>query len=114
MSRGGWNKGKANVPGSGRKRGTPNKVTKLHRQMLDRMKVDTTDPMSFWMSILQNPEAPYEEKKWASVQLGPFAHPKLASIEARTGGLTHEQRLEQLQAMLEDDPSPDDAEVPQT
>jgi hypothetical protein len=55
------------------------------------MKVDTTDPMSFWISILQNPDAPYEEKKWASVQLGPFAHPKLASVESRNGGKSHEQ-----------------------
>ena len=66
------------------------------------MKVDTTDPMSFWMSIMQNPEAPYEEKKWASVQLGPFAHPKLASVESRTGGKTHEDRLEELHKLMED------------
>jgi hypothetical protein len=95
-------KGSPKTPGSGRKAGTPNKATAKHREMLERMKVDTTDPMSFWISILQNPDAPYEEKKWASVQLGPFAHPKLASIEARAGGQSHEDRLEQLHRLLED------------
>jgi len=95
-------KGSPKTPGSGRKLGTPNRATAKHREMLERMKVDTTDPMSFWMSIMQNPEAPYEEKKWASVQLGPFAHPKLASVESRTGGKTHEDRLEELHKLMED------------
>ena len=51
--------------------------------MLERMNVDTRDPMNFWISIMQGPEAPYEEKKWASMQLGPYTHPKSSSIEAR-------------------------------
>jgi hypothetical protein len=84
-------KGSPKTPGSGRKKGTPNKATAKHREMLERMKVDTTDP-----------NAPYEEKKWASVQLGPFAHPKLSSIEARSGGSTHEDRLAKLHQLLED------------
>ena len=100
MSRTSWRPGRKKT--GGRQAGTPNKTTAKHREMLERMKVDTRDPLSFWMSILQNPDAPYEEKKWASVQLGPYAHPKLASIEARAGGQTHEDRLVQLQKLLED------------
>ena len=33
----------------------------------------------------------------------PFVHPKLASVESRTGGKTHEQRLEELTKMEEDE-----------
>jgi hypothetical protein len=98
----GRSKGSPKTPGSERKRGTPNKATALHREMLERMKVDTRDPMSFWISIMQNPAAPYEEKKWASVQLGPFCHPRLSSIEARGGGMTHEERLAEAQRLLEE------------
>lgn len=39
---------------------------------------------------MRNDEASYEERKYAATQLLPFYHPKLASIEARTGGKTHE------------------------
>lgn len=62
-----------------------------------------SDPISFCMSLLRNPDAPHEEKKWAVAQMFPYAHPKLNSIEARTGGQTHEDRLEQLRELLEDD-----------
>jgi hypothetical protein len=54
------------------------------------------------MSLLRNPDAPHEEKKWAVAQMFPYSHPKLNSIEARTGGQTHEDRLEQLRQLLED------------
>jgi hypothetical protein len=91
------------TPGSGRKAGTQNKVTVAHRRALERMKVDTSDPMTFFMSILKNPDAPYEEKKAAARELLPYSHPKLASIEARTGGRTHEDRLAELQDLLEED-----------
>jgi hypothetical protein len=67
------------------------------------MKVDRTDPMSFFLSVLRNPDAPYEEAKAAAKELFPYSHPKLASVEARAGGLSHEDRLEQLQRMLEDE-----------
>src|SRR5262245_59904379 len=87
----------------GRKAGTPNKVTQANRKVLDKMKVDRTDPMSFFLSVLCNPDAPYEEAKAAAHELMPYSHPKLASLEASTGGMSHEDRLEQLQRMLEDE-----------
>src|SRR5262245_51190320 len=87
----------------GRRAGTPNKVTQAHRKILDQMKVDRTDPKSFFLSILRNPDAPYEEAKAAARELMPYAHPKLASVEARTGGKTHEDRLEELRKLLEDE-----------
>src|SRR5262245_966581 len=97
---GGWNKGLAKVAGSGRKAGTPNKATTAHRKVIEQMKVDTTDALSFFTSILKNPDAPFEEKKAAARELLPYTSPKLSSIEARTGGRTHEDRLAELQKLL--------------
>jgi len=96
-------KGSPKTPGSGRKKGSVNKVTRAHRAALDQMKVDRTDPMSFYMSILRNPDAPYEEAKAAARELFPYAHPKLASIEARGGGKTHEEILEELHRQAAED-----------
>ena len=96
-------KGSPKTPGSGRKKGSLNKVTLAHRAVLDQMKVNCTDPMSFFLSVLQNPDAPYEEKKAAARELFPYSHPKLSSIEARAGGKSHEDRLEELRKLMEDE-----------
>src|SRR5262245_1831641 len=109
MPQGGWNKGQPKVAGSGRKAGTPNKATSAHRKVIEQMKVDTTDALSFFTSVLKNPEQPFEEKKAAARELLPYTAPKLSSIEARTGGRTHEDRLAELQELLaqNDEPLPD-------
>src|SRR5262245_53370926 len=109
MSRG-RAKGSPKTPGSGRVKGTPNKATAAHRQALEAMKVDTTDPLSFFMSILKNPKAPYEERKAAARELLPYSHPKLSSVESRTGTKSHEDRLEELHAMLDRVRSTNDAD----
>jgi hypothetical protein len=67
------------------------------------MAVDSTDPMSFAMSVLRNEAAPFEERKWACAQLFPYSHPRLSSLEARAGGKSHEDRLEELRKMMEAD-----------
>jgi hypothetical protein len=100
MARTAWNKGKGKTPGSGRKKGTKNKATLAREALLAEMKVDTTDPASFFMSLLKNPETRLDLKIMAAKELMPFAHPKLTSIEARAGTKSHEDRLEELQAML--------------
>ena len=87
----------------GRKKGSLNKATRVHRAALEQMKIDRTDPMSFFISVMRNPDAPYEEVKAAARELFPYSHPKLAAVEARTGGKSHEERLEELQRMLEDE-----------
>jgi hypothetical protein len=66
------------------------------QQALARLTVEGSDPMTFVTAIMRDKEAPYEERKYAATQLLQFYHPKLASIEARTGGKTHEDRLEEL------------------
>jgi hypothetical protein len=87
----------------GRQKGGLNKATRIKMAALERLKVDGKDPMSFFAAILRDTDAPYEERKYAAAELMPFYHPKLSSIEARTGSLTHEDRLQRLLAMMEDD-----------
>jgi hypothetical protein len=84
----------------GRQKGTPNKSNAERAKLIAQLKVDGKDPLSFFSSILKNEAVPLDLRFAAAKELAPYAHPKLASIEARTSGMTHEDRLEQLQAML--------------
>ena len=65
--------------------------------------VDRKDPISFFTSIMRNPDAPFEKQEAAADRLLPYYHPKLASVESRKGGQTHEDRLEELQKMMDED-----------
>jgi hypothetical protein len=87
----------------GRKRGTPNKRTAERQAAIEVIKASGTSPMAFFADLLGNEQAPLELRFQAAKELAPFVHPKLASIEARTGGPSHEQRLEELQKMLDED-----------
>jgi hypothetical protein len=104
ISKTSWKKGKKKT--GGRKAGTPNRVTQAHRAFLAQMKVDRRDPLNFFLSILRNENAPFEEVKAAAKEALPYTNPKLASIEARTGGKTHEQPLAELEAMEQDSEHP--------
>jgi hypothetical protein len=88
----------------GRKKGTPNKKTAERAKLLAGLKVDGKDPVSFFSSILRNDAAPLDLRFQAARELAPYAHPKLASVEARIGVKSHEDRLEELQAMLDKAP----------
>ncbi|MBX9587894.1 MAG: hypothetical protein K2X43_01225 [Hyphomonadaceae bacterium] len=90
----------------GRQRGTPNKNTAEQRRRMSELKASGRDPVTFFTQILQNEEAPLDLRFAAAKELAPYMHPKLASIEARTGGKTHEDRLEELLKLAEDDPTP--------
>ena len=61
------------------------------------------DPVTFFAEILRNERAPLDLRFAAAKELAPFMHPKLASIEARTGGKTHEDRLEEMKRMAAED-----------
>jgi hypothetical protein len=86
----------------GRKKGTPNKSTLAKQLALNALKPDGTDPESFFQSILENKEAPYEERKYAASMLFPYRKPKLANIDGRQSNATHEQKLAKLLEMAED------------
>ncbi len=87
----------------GRRKGTKNKATLAREKALSDLVVDRKDPISFFTSIMRNPDAPFEKQEAAADRLLPYYHPKLASIQARTGGQTHEDRLAELQRLAEDD-----------
>jgi hypothetical protein len=91
----------------GRKKGTPNKRTQERRAIIAAIQACGKDPLTFFADLLKNEKAPLDLRFAAAKELLPFMHPKLASIEARTGGLTHEDRLEEYRRMLEDEqPAP--------
>jgi hypothetical protein len=96
-----WRRGRPKT--GGRRAGTPNRVTRAHREIIEKMTVDRSDPLSFFLSVLRNPDTPFEEARAAAKEALPYCSPKLASIEARAGGQSHEDRLEMLQRLLEDE-----------
>src|SRR5262245_42647456 len=54
-------------------------------------------------TIMRDESAPFEKREAAADRLLPYFHPGLAAIEARTGGQTHEDQLEELRRLAEDD-----------
>jgi hypothetical protein len=83
----------------GRQKGSLNKVTREKQAMIQKLAPDGSDPIAFWMELLKNPDTPLEIRMIAARDVAPYRHPKLASVEARVGGKSHEQRLEELLAM---------------
>jgi hypothetical protein len=60
------------------------------------------DPVSFFAAILETETAPLDLLFQGAKELAPYMHPKLTAVEARTGGMGHEDRLAMLQAMMAD------------
>ena len=87
----------------GRQKGAKNKATLARERALSDLVVDAKDPVSFFSSIMRDESAPFEKREAAADRLLPYYHPKLASIESRTCGKTHEEHLEDLQRMLDDE-----------
>jgi hypothetical protein len=86
----------------GRKAGTPNKRTAERQRAIEAIKASGKDPISFFADLLRNEEAPLDLRFQAAKELAPFVHPKLASVEARMGGQTHEDRLAEARKLLEE------------
>ena len=87
----------------GRKKGSKNKRTVERAKTIEAIKASGKDPVTFFAEILRNEAAPLDLRFAAAKELAPFMHPKLASIEARTSGRTHEDRLEELRRMANDE-----------
>ena len=58
---------------------------------------------SFFADLLRNESAPLELRFQATKELGPYVHPKLASVEGRTGGKSHEDRLAELHRLASEE-----------
>jgi hypothetical protein len=87
----------------GRQKGTPNKRTVERQAAIATIKASGKSPMAFFADLLANEEAPLDLRFQAAKELAPFVHPKLASTESRSGGMSHEDRLAELEKLLEDD-----------
>ena len=74
-------------PGAGRKRGARNKVT-LAREA--ELAASGLTPLDYMLSILRDPEASREDRKWASEKAAPYCHHRLSATEV-TGTLTISQ-----------------------
>lgn len=89
----------------GRKKGSLNKKTLQMRAAIAVLLVPGTDPRTFFATILKSKDAPLSLRFAAARELMPYMHPKLASVESRTGGRTHEDRLAEARRLLNDQPS---------
>jgi hypothetical protein len=58
---------------------------------------------AFFADLLANEESPLDLRFQAAKELAPYVHPRLASTESRSGGMSHQDRLEQLRELLSDD-----------
>src|SRR5215813_5630431 len=87
----------------GRRKGTPNKRTAERQVAIAAITASGKSPMSFFADLLGNEQAPLELRFQAAKELAPYVHPRLASIESRTGGMTHEDRLAELAKLASDD-----------
>jgi hypothetical protein len=72
------------------------------RSALADLAVDAKDPISFFCSVMRDETAPFEKREAAADRLLPYFHPRLAAIEARSSGQSHEDRLAALTRLLED------------
>ena len=87
----------------GRQKGTPNKRTAERQMAIAAIKASGQSPMAFFADLLANEQAPLELRFQAAKELAPYVHPRLASVESRSGGKTHEARLEELRSLLDED-----------
>jgi hypothetical protein len=96
----------------GRQKGTPNKKNAARAEILASLKVSGHDPIAFFTSILRNKSAPLDLRFQAAKELAPYVHPELSSVESRPGSTSHEERLERLRKMMEDDRPSTEGGVP--
>ena len=87
----------------GRQKGTPNKRTAERQAAIAAIKASGTTPMAFFADLLGNEQAPIELRFQAAKELAPYVHPKLSSVESRSGGKSHEDRLAELKRLVSDD-----------
>jgi hypothetical protein len=86
----------------GRQKGVPNKSTREKREKLLKLIPSGKDPLTFFLQVLADETAPFDVRAMAAKEAAPYCHPRLASAEFRGGGKSHEDRLAELNRLLED------------
>ncbi len=69
-------KGGSTYRRGGRQKGTKNKVSKREK-MRQECEASGLTPLEYMISLLRDPAAPREERKWAAAQAAPYIHAKL-------------------------------------
>lgn len=93
MSGNKWAKGQK-VPGSGRKKGTPNKATRWKLSI----KGESYQPLDFLLAVMRNEAAPKELRFKAAVAAAPYCHRALKAVEhSGEGGGPVQMRIEWLE-----------------
>jgi hypothetical protein len=72
----------------GRRRGSKNKRTVEREKALATIKASGADPLAFFADLLKNEDAPLELRFQAAKELAPYVHPRLQSIESRSGQMS--------------------------
>lgn len=72
---------KAKTPGSGRVKGTPNRVT-LEREK--QIAQSGLTPLEYMLSILRDPSESKEVRMMAAKDAAPYVHPRLAQVESKS------------------------------
>ena len=82
-------------PGAGRRKGARNKVT-LAREA--ELAASGLTPLDYMLSILRDPEASREDRKWASEKAAPYCHHRLSTTEVtgKLGIMLQEDALDAL------------------
>jgi hypothetical protein len=81
-------------PNSGRKRGSPNRVTQAQR---DAIIASGLTPLDYLLSVLRNEEMDVHTRMDAAKAAAPYVHPRLSQVDMSTQHtVSHEDRLFEL------------------
>lgn len=97
-----FKKGQPRPPNAGRKKGSLNKATERKLGYIENVRVSGKDPITFFADILRDEAMPLDIRMVAAKELAPYMHPKLSSIEARNGMRSHEERLQAMRKLLDE------------
>lgn len=80
-------------PGSGRKKGSPNKKTAELQKVVAESGIT---PLEYMLQVMRAPETEPKDRLAAAVAAAPYVHPKLSSVEMTANVTTHEVGLSEL------------------
>ncbi len=73
----------------GRKKGTPNKVSKPRTQRIYDLEQAVAEnkllPVPYMLQVLNHPDSKPLERAWAAEKAAPYIHPRLAPVDPKTG-----------------------------
>lgn len=80
-------------PGSGRKKGSPNKKT---AELQKAVAESGITPLEYMLQVMRDPATEPKDKLSAAVAAAPYVHAKLSSVEMNATVTTHEAGIDEL------------------